>query len=102
MIRAIIRFQVQTGAEQAFEVAFKEAGMFERPGQLEGFVSMELVKSIEDPGEYVVISSWEQRKDYEAWQKISTAEAPREALRRLADTLVNPKPGKGYFVVGSG
>ena len=101
MMRAVIRFQIQPGAEDAFEAAFKDAGMFERPQLIEGFVSMELIKSVEDSTEYLVISTWEQQKAYEAWQAISSVEAPREALKRLGDTLISPKPGKCYLVVGN-
>jgi len=101
MIRAVSRFQIQSGAENTFEIAFRDAGMFERPKNLDGFVSMELIKSTEDPAEYLVISTWKTTEDYLAWQGVSTREAPREALARLSDTLINPEPGKSYFIVRS-
>ena len=76
MMRAVIRFEVIPGAELAFETAFRDAGMFERPRVIEGFVSMELIKSVEDPTEYLVISTWKQQKDYRAWQAVSSSGAP--------------------------
>ena len=99
MIRAVVNFDVKTGMESVFEKAFIDAGMFERPAKLNGFIDMELVQSLANPTEYLVISNWENEKVYAHWQSISVKEAPREALKRLSDTLNDPLPGNSYRVV---
>lgn len=99
MIRAVIKFEVKQNAGKEFESAFKDAGMFERPAKLEGFESMELIRCVVDRSEYLVVSTWQTEQAYEHWQLVSSAEAPREALKRLAATLVSPQPGKIYTVV---
>ncbi len=99
MIRAVISFQVKPGCEEAFEAAFNDAGMFTRPAQLDGFVSMELMRSDDDPTGYLVVSNWKSHEVYKKWQSISSREAPREALVRLGETLIDPQPGKTYAIV---
>ena len=101
-VRSVIRFQVKPGREAEFEAAFAETGMLSRPRRIEGFLGAELVKDLGGAGEYLVIGLWSGAESYRAWQAASTAQAPREAMGRLLDTLVDPRPGRLYGLVAQG
>lgn len=101
-LRSVIRFQVKPGREADFEAAFAETGMLTRPRELPGFRGAELVRSLADAGEYLVIGVWDDAETYREWQARSAADAPKEALRRLVDTLLDPRPGALYRLVQPG
>jgi len=101
-VRSVIRFQVKPGRAPDFEAAFAETGMLTRPRAIEGFQGAELVKDLAGEGEYLVIGVWSDAESYRAWQAVSAAQAPREAMGRLLDTLVDPRPGRLYGVIAQG
>lgn len=55
---------VKEGRSEEFERTFLERES--RLHQADGFVAFELLRRDRD-GEYVVLSSWESRKDFDAW-----------------------------------
>lgn len=101
-VRSVIRFQVKPGRAADFEAAFAETGMLSRPRGIDGFRGAELVKDLAGDGEYLVIGVWTDAESYRAWQAVSAAQAPREAMGRLLDTLVDPRPGRLYGLVAQG
>ncbi|WP_374658542.1 antibiotic biosynthesis monooxygenase [Phenylobacterium sp.] len=101
-VRSVIRFQVKPGREADFEAAFAETGMLSRPRQIQGFLGAELVKDLAGDGEYLVIGLWSDAEAYRSWQAVSAAGAPREAMGRLLDALVDPRPGRLYGRVAQG
>lgn len=96
---SLIRFQVKPGREADFEAAFQDSGMLTRPRAVPGYLGADLVRAAEGPCEYLVLGRWTSAEAYAAWQAISMADAPREALRRLVETLVDPMPGRGFVTV---
>jgi heme-degrading monooxygenase HmoA len=96
---SVIRFQVKPGREADFEAAFRDAGMLTRPRAVSGYLGADLVRATDAPGEYLVLGRWASAEAYAGWQAVSMADAPREALRRLVDTLVDPAPGRGFVTV---
>lgn len=101
-VRSVIRFQVKPGRGADFEAAFAETGMLDRPRQIDGFLGAELVKDLAGDGEYLVLGVWAGAEAYRAWQAVSAVQAPREAMGRLLDTLVDPRPGRIYGVIAQG
>jgi heme-degrading monooxygenase HmoA len=99
---SVIRFQVKPGREADFEAAFRDAGMLTRPRAVPGYLGADLVRSADATGEYLVLGRWTSAEAYAAWQAIAAQDAPREALRRLVDTLVDPAPGRGFVTVQAG
>jgi heme-degrading monooxygenase HmoA len=100
-VRSVIRFEVKPGREADFEAAFAASGMLTRPSAVDGFMEAELLRAVDRPSEYVVIGSWASVSAYRDWQAISAAGAPREALARLVDTLIDPRPGLVFAVAAS-
>lgn len=98
---SIIRFDVQPGAEAAFEEAFEKSGMLSRPKVIEGFCGAELVKSIEPPATYHVIGRWQSRQAYIDWQDVAAAQADPAAMTNLLQALVAPKPGKLFSTIAT-
>ncbi|WP_374579620.1 antibiotic biosynthesis monooxygenase [Phenylobacterium sp.] len=99
-VRSVIRFRVKPGREADFEAAFGQTGMLTRPRAIDGFLGAELVAA-ESGGEYLVIGAWRDAEAYRAWQAVSAADAPREAMRALLDTLADPRPGAVYRIVST-
>lgn len=96
---SLIRFRPKPGRERDFEAAFEATGMSTRPRAIEGFLGARLVRSTEEPVEYLVIGEWRTPADYAAWQERSGRDADPDAFRRLLDTLVDPKPGRLFAPV---
>lgn len=99
-VRSVIRFTVKPGREADFEAAFAACGMLTRPRPVAGFIQAELVRGVTAPGEYLVIGRWADQTAYEAWQARSLEGVSPELGRALLETLVDPKPGAAYVVVG--
>lgn len=99
---SVIRFQVKPGREAEFEAAFRDAGMLTRPRAVPGYLGADLIRATDGLPEYLVLGRWTSAEAYAAWQAISMKDAPREALRRMVDTLVEPTPGRGFVAVQSG
>lgn len=98
--RSLIRFRVKAGRGPDFEAAFERAGMLTRPRAIPGFGRAELIRSLDDPCDYAVVGEWQSEEAYRQWQSVSAAEANRDALAALGDTLEASQPGR-LFVVGA-
>lgn len=98
-VRSVIRFTVKPGREADFEAAFAACGMLTRPRAIEGFVEAELVRGLENRGEYLVIGRWADQAAYAAWQARSLEGVTAQQRQALLETLVNPRPGGAYEVV---
>ena len=101
-VRSVIRFTVKPGREAEFEAAFAACGMLTRPRAIEGFVEAELVRGLENPGEYLVIGRWADAAAYGAWQARSMEAVTAQQRQALLETLVDPRPGAAYAVAAVG
>lgn len=97
--RSIIRFQVKPGMGAAFEAAFAQCRMLDRPSAIEGFVMAELVRCVSEPFEYHVIGEWATEQAYADWQAISHEEADPAAVEALNGTLAHWAPGRLFAPV---
>jgi len=98
-VRSVIRFEVRAGQEAEFESAFRDAGMLTRPRSIAGFMGGQLLKSRDEKGAYIVIAEWSHAGAYAAWQAQSQQDAPRDAMKRLAATLVDPTSGRVFDII---
>jgi len=98
-VRSVIRFTVKPGREADFEAAFVACGMLSRPRAIQGFVEAELVRGLENRGEYLVIGRWADEAAYAAWQARSLEGVTAAQRRALLETLVDPRPGAAYALV---
>ncbi len=96
---SVIRFHVKPREDASFEAAFEAAGMLTRPDAINGFLGAKLLRSETEPLEYLVIGEWQTREAYGDWQAVSSRTADAEALARLLETLVDPKPGRLFACV---
>jgi heme-degrading monooxygenase HmoA len=81
MIRAIYRWQVQPGYEDTFVAAWVRGTQAIR-GQIKGAQGSVLLRSHEQPAEFIAIAQWESLAD---WLNFSKAPLPDDqAMRRLS------------------
>jgi heme-degrading monooxygenase HmoA len=81
MIRAIYRWQVQPGQEDAFVAAWSRGTQAIR-GQIKGAQGSMLLRSHEQPTEFIAIAQWDSLED---WQNFSKASLPDDqAAQRLS------------------
>lgn len=97
---SLITFHVAPGRSAAFEEAFAATGMLTRPTQVPGYRGARLHRGIDDPDTYIVIGHWDTEAAYRTWQRYS-ADTDPEALTRLLDTLVDPRPGQLFEPVAT-
>jgi heme-degrading monooxygenase HmoA len=97
--RSMIQFHVKPGMEAQFEAAFLKAGMLVRPKQVEGFISAELVRSIGEAGEYLVIGEWQSEQAYTDWQAAVSDAIDPQAVTDLYATVTDPVPGRLFASV---
>ena len=97
--RSIIRFQVKLGMSAAFEAAFAQCQMLDRPRAIDGFVMAELVRCVSDPLEYHVIGEWKSEQAYADWQAVSHEQADPAAVEALNATLAHWAPGRLFAPV---
>lgn len=89
---SIVWFKVKPGMNAEFESAFLDAGMLTRPAVIDGFIEAHLHHSLMHDDEYYVLGSWTSEESYAAWQSMASEGAPKGAMRRLSDVLVEFKP----------
>lgn len=97
--RSMIQFHVKPGMEPQFEAAFLKAGMLIRPKQVDGFVSAELVRSVNEAGEYLVIGEWMSEQAYADWQAAVGDAIDPQAVTDLYATVTDPMPGRLFASV---
>ena len=64
MIVVMSRLRLKRGMEKHFEERFAQRARL--ADKAEGFISLDVLRG-EEKGEYVVMSRWRSRKDFEAW-----------------------------------
>lgn len=95
---SIARFDVKTGAREAFLQAFEATGMLSRPKSIPGFRWAKLAESV-DGSEFVVLGEWDSQDDYAAWQAISLRALDKSLARTFVATFQDPQPGKLYRTI---
>jgi heme-degrading monooxygenase HmoA len=83
MIRAIYRWQVTPGQEEAFVAAWTQGTRVIR-GQIKAAQGSVLLRNRENPSEFIAIAQWD---NFEAWQAFSDAETPAPQAFRLASEV---------------
>lgn len=86
-------FTVKPERHSDFEQAFQDSGMLTRPSVIDGYIGAHLFKSADDSNQYCVIGQWTTRESYTQWQLVASNSAPKEPLKRLADSLENNRLG---------
>lgn len=86
-------FKVKPGMNADFERAFHDAGMLTRSSALEGCISTRLFRSTDDSDQYFVIGRWTSSESYAQWQEIAVPGAPKDALKRMTDSLETNRLG---------
>ncbi|HWP65879.1 MAG TPA: antibiotic biosynthesis monooxygenase [Candidatus Limnocylindria bacterium] len=86
MVRVLIERHIRPGVEQELLAALREM----RGGAVHaaGYVSGETLRDVDDPGHYVIISTWRSRGDWDRW---AVSEARQHARRRIAPLLASPE-----------
>lgn len=88
MIRAIYRWQVQPGTEEAFVQAWMRGTQAIR-AKVKGAQGSRLLRNRREPSQFVAVARWDS---FEAWQAFSSDQAPDpEAFARMSavSTLVS-------------
>ena len=66
MVRAIIEWKSKPGKEQVLEGMLKD--LRSKAMRQQGYISGETLVSIDDPSEYIVISTWTRLEAWKAWE----------------------------------
>ena len=61
-----------------------------------GYVSGETLRRYDQPGEYLVISTWQSVEDWEAWEK----NGERQEISRMIDSLLGTKADYQVYLYG--
>ncbi len=61
-----------------------------------GYISGETLRNLEDPEDYVVISTWKAASDWEAWE----ASQVRAEIQKKIDSLLGGKTDLGIYFYG--
>lgn len=94
MFRSYLRFKVKPGLADEFREAFLAAGMLSRPHEIEGFLGAELFQAQGDPECFVVLGEWASPQAYSAWRAVAQTGDDREAIARLAATVLEVGAGE--------
>ena len=61
-----------------------------------GYISGETLRRHDQPGEYLVISTWQSIEDWEAWEN----NAERQEISRMIDSLLGSKADYQVYLYG--
>jgi heme-degrading monooxygenase HmoA len=64
--RAMVFAKIKDGEEEAFEAAFAE--VTRKVKGTAGHISDELLRSPDEPGSYILLSEWESKEAFLAWE----------------------------------
>ena len=92
MILEVAPLQVRAGAEAAFEAAFRVAQSI--IASMPGYVSHELQRCIERPGEYVLLVRWDSLAAHEEGFRRS---AGYQEWKRLLHHFYDPFPRVSHY-----
>lgn len=92
MILEVAPLQVRAGREAEFEAAFLQAQRI--ISSMPGFVSHELQRCIERPGEYLLLVRWRTLEDHEVGFRRS---AEYQAWKRLLHHFYDPFPVVSHY-----
>ena len=67
--------------------------MSERAKLQEGYISTDTLQSIDDPGEYLVVSRWETEENWKVWFQSQE----RRDLQGKVDSLIGERTGYEIF-----
>ena len=67
--------------------------MSERAKLQEGYISTDTLQSVDDPGEYLVVSRWETEENWRAWFQSQE----RRDLQGKVDSLIGERTGYEIF-----
>jgi heme-degrading monooxygenase HmoA len=65
----------------------------ERAKLQEGYISTDTLQSIDDPGEYLVVSRWETKENWKVWFQSQE----RRDLQGKVDSLIGERTGYEIF-----
>ncbi len=92
MILEVAPLQVKAGQGQAFEAAFREAQKI--ISAMPGYLSHELQRCIERPGEYILLVRWETLEAHE----VGFRKSPQyQEWRRLLHHFYDPFPVVSHY-----
>lgn len=92
MILEVAPLQVKAGREDEFEAAFVQAQRI--ISSMPGYVSHDLQRCIERPGEYILLVTWETLEDHEVGFRQS---ARYQEWRKLLHHFYEPFPVVSHY-----
>lgn len=66
--RVMVFARIRPGEEEAFETAFAEVTRKVKASAFKGHIRDELLRDDTEPGRYVLLSEWESKEDFLAWE----------------------------------
>lgn len=93
-VKIIIRRRVPTGREGALLPLLIE--MRSKATVRPGYISGETLRNVEDPEDFLVISTWQS---VDAWRAWKASEARAEVQKRI-DSLLGEKSSYGIYFYG--
>ncbi len=93
-IKVIIERHTVPGFERELSQALTE--MRARAMRAKGYISGETLQSVEDPHHYLVISTWNDLRDWHAW--VSSAE--RRGIQAKIDAMLRSPTTERVFTYG--
>lgn len=85
----VLLYYVSADAE-AIETVYHEVS--EQLAGVPGLLGSELLRSVDQPGGFVVMSSWSSFDQFQKWEQSAEHKPSTEPLRRFRD----PRMGKGF------
>ncbi|MEO1323405.1 MAG: antibiotic biosynthesis monooxygenase family protein [Pseudomonadota bacterium] len=99
-IRSLIEFNVNPGAESAFEATYLEHGFLDRARTMPGFLSGEFLRS-SSGSSFWAIALWASEADYEAWQRAYLTVFSEEEIQDLGQHLSKAPQGFTTTIVST-
>jgi quinol monooxygenase YgiN len=81
MVRVLIERRLRRGTEEAFQAAMR--GMRRDAIHAPGYVSGETLTDVDDPGHWIVISTWTSRAGWDAWAVSEPRSRARQTIAPL-------------------
>jgi heme-degrading monooxygenase HmoA len=93
-VKIIIRRKVPKGKEAQLSPLLVElrAKAITQPG----YISGETLRNVDDPEDYLVISTWKSKEDWKAWE----ANKVRSGIQSRIDSLLGEKTTFGIYYYG--
>lgn len=92
MILEVAPLQIRAGQETAFEAAFKQAQAI--ISSMPGYLSHELQRCVERPGEYILLVRWESLEAHEVGFRQSAA---YQEWKKLLHHFYDPFPVVSHY-----